>query len=108
MYITVVQIKNEWRCVKFLALNFASNSNSRRSYNTGVVPNQCVFASQYGKRDLVIIQVSDALTRQYYYYYNCIDRRIYLNLSKSTQSATGLNALKPAANGRYLMLVVAV
>ena len=33
----------------------------------------------------------------------CIDRRIYLNLFKPTQSAAGLKALKPAANGRYLM-----
>ena len=31
----------------------------------------------------------------------CIDRCIYLNLSKSTQSAAGLKALKPAVNGRY-------
>ena len=31
----------------------------------------------------------------------CIDRRIYLNLSKSTQSAAGLKSLEPAANGRY-------
>ena len=29
--------------------------------------------------------------------------RIYLNLSKSSQSAGGLKALKLAANGRYLM-----
>ena len=36
----------------------------------------------------------------YYYYYN---RRIYLNLSKPTQSAAGLKSLKPAAHGRYLM-----
>ena len=33
------------------------------------------------------------------YYYT--DRRIHLNLSKSTQSAVGLKALKPAANGCY-------
>ena len=33
----------------------------------------------------------------------CIDRHIYFNLFKSTQSAAGLKALKPAANGRYLM-----
>ena len=33
----------------------------------------------------------------------CIDRRIYLNLFKSTQSSAGLKALKPAANGRYLL-----
>ena len=40
----------------------------------------------------------------YYYYYYCyIDEHIYLNLSKSNQSATGLKALKPAANGHYLM-----
>ena len=32
----------------------------------------------------------------------CIDKRIYLNLSKSTQSAAGLKASKPAAKGRYL------
>ena len=32
-----------------------------------------------------------------------IDRFIYLNLFKSTESATGLKALKPAANGSYLM-----
>ena len=38
--------------------------------------------------------------KDYYYY---IDRRIYLNLSKSTQSAAGLKALKPAANGHYLI-----
>ena len=31
----------------------------------------------------------------------CIDRHVYLNLFKSTQSA-GMKALKPAANGRYL------
>ena len=31
--------------------------------------------------------------------------RIYLNLSKSTQSAPGLKALKPAANGSYLINV---
>ena len=30
-------------------------------------------------------------------------RRIYLNLFKSTPSAAGLKALKPAASGRYLM-----
>ena len=36
-------------------------------------------------------------------HYHCIDRRIYLNLSRSTQSAAGLNSLKPAANGRYFM-----
>ena len=30
----------------------------------------------------------------------CINRRIYLNLLKSTQSAAGLKALKPAANER--------
>ena len=34
-----------------------------------------------------------------------VDRHIYLNLSKSTQSATGLKALKPDANGRYLINV---
>ena len=39
----------------------------------------------------------------YYYYYYYFNRRIYLNLSKSTQSAAGLKALKPAVNGRYLM-----
>ena len=42
-------------------------------------------------------------TTYYYYYY--IYRHIYLNLSKSTQSATEgwkLKALKPAANGHYL------
>ena len=32
-----------------------------------------------------------------------IDRRIYFNLSKSTQIAAELKALKLAANGRYLM-----
>ena len=32
-----------------------------------------------------------------------IDRHIYLNLSRSTQSAAQLKSLKPAANGRYLM-----
>ena len=36
----------------------------------------------------------------------CIDRRIDLNLSKSTQSAAGLKALKPAANGRLLNLQI--
>ena len=30
-----------------------------------------------------------------------IDRRIYLILSQSVQSAAGLSALKPAVNGRY-------
>ena len=39
----------------------------------------------------------------YYYYYYDIDRRIYLNLSKSTQSTARLKASKPAANGSYLM-----
>ena len=29
--------------------------------------------------------------------------RIYLNLSKSNQRAAGLKAVKPAANGHYLM-----
>ena len=29
-----------------------------------------------------------------------IDERIYLNLSKSIESAAGLTVLKPAANGR--------
>ena len=33
----------------------------------------------------------------------CIDWLIYLNLSQSIQSAAGLNALEPAANGRYFM-----
>ena len=33
----------------------------------------------------------------------CIDRRIYLDLFNSSQSSTGLKALKPAANGRSLM-----
>ena len=43
------------------------------------------------------------LLRYYYYYHHYyIDKRIYLNLSKSTQSAAGLKALKSAANGRYL------
>ena len=32
-----------------------------------------------------------------------INRCVCLNLSKSTQTAAGLNALKPAANGRYFM-----
>ena len=41
----------------------------------------------------------------YYYYYYCTDRRIYLNLSKSTRSAVGLKALNPAANGCYLINV---
>ena len=36
-------------------------------------------------------------------YYYCIDRRFYLDLPKLTQSIAGLKALKPAANGRYLM-----
>ena len=31
-----------------------------------------------------------------------IDRRIYINLSKSIQSTAGLKALKVAANGRSL------
>ena len=35
--------------------------------------------------------------------YIVLDRHIYLNLSESTQSTAGLKALKPAANGRYLM-----
>ena len=35
----------------------------------------------------------------------CIDRRIYLNLSKRTQSAARLKALKPAVNGRYLLFM---
>ena len=39
----------------------------------------------------------------YYYYYYHIDGRIYLNLSKSNQSAARLDALKPAANGCYVM-----
>ena len=33
----------------------------------------------------------------------CIDRRMYPNVSQSTQSAAGLKTLKPAASGRYLM-----
>ena len=37
------------------------------------------------------------------YYYYCIDKHTYLHVSKSTQSAAGLKALKSAANGRYLM-----
>ena len=41
-----------------------------------------------------------SFTDSYYYY---IDGRIYFNLSKLTQSAAGLKALKPAANGCYLM-----
>ena len=32
-----------------------------------------------------------------------IDGRLYLNLSKSTQSTGGLKALNPAASGRYLL-----
>ena len=46
----------------------------------------------------------------YYYCYYCynnvfflIDRRIYLNLSKLTQSVAGQNALKPAANAAIVM-----
>ena len=38
----------------------------------------------------------------------CIDRRIYLNLFKSTQNAAGLKVLKPAANGRYLRINVSL
>ena len=47
-----------------------------------------------------VIRLCVILKQQYYYYF---DTRIYLNLSKSTQSAVGLKALKPAANGHYLM-----
>ena len=36
----------------------------------------------------------------------CIDRRLYLNLSKWTQSATGLKALKPAADGRPSCIII--
>ena len=43
----------------------------------------------------------NAIPHQHYYY--CLDRRIYLTLSKSTQSTAGLKALKSAADGRYLM-----
>ena len=43
------------------------------------------------------------LVSAYYYYYYCIYTFIYL--SKSTQSATGLKALKLAANGCYLKLM---
>ena len=32
-----------------------------------------------------------------------IDRRIYLSLANQIKSPAGLKALKPAANGRYLM-----
>ena len=43
----------------------------------------------------------------YYHYYYCIDRHIYVNLSKSTQSATGLmNTLKPAANGQSMPIYI--
>ena len=41
-----------------------------------------------------------------HHYY--IDRRIYLNLSNSIQSATGLKDLKSAANGRYLVCKVTI
>ena len=37
--------------------------------------------------------------------YCYIDRHLYLHFSKSAQSATGLNVLKAAANGRYLINV---
>ena len=37
-----------------------------------------------------------------YHYYH-IHGRIYLNLSRSIQSAAGLKDVTPAANGRYLM-----
>ena len=36
-------------------------------------------------------------------YCYCFERRIYLNLSKSTQSAAGLKVLNHDANGRYLL-----
>ena len=64
-----------------------------------------------GPQAVVIIDMCGALfmiwsitnCRWYWYVLYCIDRRIYLNLSKSAQSATGLKALKPAANRRYLL-----
>ena len=34
-----------------------------------------------------------------------MDRRIYVNFSKSIQSVAGLKALKSAANGRYVLNV---
>ena len=37
-----------------------------------------------------------------------IDRRIYLNLSNSIESAAGLNALKPAAHGGYLIIIIII
>ena len=52
-------------------------------------------------KDLVFfLSIHQNCCHDYYYY---IDRRIYLNLSKSTQRVAGLKVLKPAANGRYLM-----
>ena len=42
------------------------------------------------------------------FFNDLIDRRIYLNLSKSTESSAGLKALKPAANGRYLINVLII
>ena len=61
----------------------------------------------------VTVKVADSLTLpQAFYFCFCFvvvvvvvifDRRIYLCLSKSIQSAAGLKALKPAASGRYLM-----
>ena len=39
----------------------------------------------------------------YFYNYHYIDKLIYFNLCKSSQSAAGLKALKPAANRRNLM-----
>ena len=52
---------------------------------------------------VIIIIINHGYYYYHYYYYYCIDRSIYLNLSKSTQSAAWLKALKPAANGRYFM-----
>ena len=51
------------------------------------------------KIDLMDFHQLTEQVHQWDYYY--IDRRIYLNLSKSTQSVAGLKTLKPAANGRY-------
>ena len=48
----------------------------------------------------------NTIITQYYYY--CIDRRTYLNLSRSNESAAGMNTLKPAANGCYLYTVQSI
>ena len=59
---------------------------------------------QKGMFSLNLKPVTHTHNDTYYYYY--IDGSIYLNPSKSIQNDTGLKALKPAANGSYLMCIL--